>query len=134
MHICMECTRIRLLRETLGKSRFNLKEDMTELKDKHELELEKQKPLLLVGTAIRQRFLEQAQPLLPHYVSPPMEYEFCKSWGDGDKAIINLGNVAAHSSNLDGDAALFTCGFVDEEKEVGHDIGWNYAELFEAIY
>lgn len=117
------------------ESYFNLKEDMTELKEKHELELESQKPYLLVGVAIRQRFLEQARPLLPPYVSPPMEDEkCCERWGDGDKAIINLGNAAAHSGNLDADAALFTCGFVDEEKEVGHDICLNYAELFEAIY
>jgi hypothetical protein len=117
------------------ESYFNLKGDMTELKEKHELELERQKSLLLVGIAIRQRFLEQARPLLPPYVSPPMDYEkFCGSWGEGDKAITNLGNAAAHSRNSDAYAALFTCGFVDEEKKVGHDIDLTYAELFEAIY
>jgi hypothetical protein len=111
----------------------NLNIDLREMKEKHQLELRKQKPLLLVGVAIRKRFLEQARPLLPPYVSP-MEDESSRVWGDGDKAIINLGNAAAHSGNLDADAALFTCGFVDEEKYVGHNIELVYGELFEAIY
>jgi hypothetical protein len=120
--------------ESWKESYDNLKEDMRELKEKHELELRKQKPLLLVSVAIRQRFLEQARSLLPPYVSPTDDEDICEIWGDGDKTIINLGNAAAHSGNLDADAALFTCGFVDEEKEVGNDICLNYGELFEAIY
>jgi len=123
--------------ESWKESYDNLNIDLREMKEKHELELRKQKPLLLVGVAIRKRFLEQARPLLPPYVSPMEDESSCENsrvWGDGDKAIINLGNAAAHSGNLDADAALFTCGFVDEEKYVGHNIDLIYGELFEAIY
>jgi hypothetical protein len=110
----------------------NLNIDLREMKEKHQLELQKQKPLLFVGVAGRDFWNKHDPCCLLTCLRWKMKVS--RVWGDGDKAIINLGNAAAHSGNLDADAALFTCGFVNEEEYVGHNIGLIYGELFEAIY
>ncbi|PMD36963.1 hypothetical protein L207DRAFT_384689, partial [Hyaloscypha variabilis F] len=67
-----------------------------------------------IGVAIRKRFLEQARSVLPG-----------RSWGSPEKAVIDLGNAAAHFGNSEADAALFTYGYLE---------GREYEALFKAIY
>jgi hypothetical protein len=102
-----------------------IEKEIEALKEKHELQLLKQKPLLLIGV-IKRRFLMQARSVLPPYIYTTNDQEKSESWGNGDKAIMDLGIAAAHFGNSDADAALFTCGFSDDEE--GH------SELFKAIY
>jgi hypothetical protein len=95
-----------------------LENKLVDMEEKHELQLMKQKPLVTVGAAIRKRFLEQAKLVLP----PRTHYnlngeEEVEDLGVPDKATIDLGNAAAHFGNSEADAALFTCGFLDEQKK-----------------
>jgi hypothetical protein len=114
-----------------AESYRKIEEEVENLEEKHDLQLLKQKPLLLVGFAIRKRFLEQSRSVLPPHANLIKDQEVFESRGSGDKAIIDLGNATAHFGNSDADFFLFTCGFLNEGEQVGPS---KYAGLFKAIY
>jgi hypothetical protein len=95
------------------------------LKEKHEIQLIKQRSLVIIGVAIRKRFLEQARSVLPGRVYISEDEKVFETWGSPEKAVIDLGNAAAHFGNSEADAALFAYGYLE---------GREYEALFKAIY
>lgn len=86
------------LQELQAKERViqQLQAEIDRQKENRQRELNKQKPLLLVGIAVRKRVLES----------------FRRKSGDQkfDAHVINLGNEAAHHCKMTADASLYTLG------------------------
>jgi hypothetical protein len=106
----------------------------------------KQNPLLLVGIAVRKRFLEQARSVVPNfedgtddeveereedYPHRLEDFDFVDSgtfrtgWGAPSRAIIEEGNAAAHDGNLAADAALWDLGYLENKVD---------QKLYKALY